>query len=320
MKISTSFSFALLALFSTALLGACDEGPSGVALGTLERDRVALTATADEVIVALPVSRGTYVDKGTVLVRLDDRGQKAEVERWTAEVALAQANLDEKRAGPREEDIAQARAQVAASQAKVVEAETAFTRFEKLVSSGTTSQAKYDLVLSARDVARAELQRNQENLKELLSGTRLEDLQKAEAELGIAQANLKYAEKILDDLTVKASRDGWIDSLPWNLGERVTSGSPVAIMLAGAAPYARVYVPEPYRTKIKQGDKLMIHVDSLANPIEGEVRWISSDPSFTPYYGLNEEDRARLMYLAEVQLPDSASELPNGVPVEIALP
>ncbi|MEM7462040.1 MAG: HlyD family efflux transporter periplasmic adaptor subunit [Pseudomonadota bacterium] len=304
----------------SAFLAACSDSSTGVALGTLERDRVALTATADEVITALPVPRGEYVSEGTVLVQLDNRAQKAEVERSVAEVALAQANLDEKRAGPRPEDIAQARAQVAASQAKVVETETAFERFAQLESTGTTSEAKFDVVLSARDVARAELARNQENLNELLAGSRIEDIQKAEAELGIAEANLKVAEKVLDDLSVKASRDGWLDSLPWNLGERVTSGSPVAVMLAGDAPYARVYVPEPHRAKVKQGDKLMIHVDSVDDPIEGEVRWISSDPSFTPYYGLNEDDRARLMYLAEVQLPDTASELPTGVPVQIRLP
>ncbi|MEM7223013.1 MAG: HlyD family efflux transporter periplasmic adaptor subunit [Pseudomonadota bacterium] len=311
----------LLFVAATLFLAACEEAPDGgVALGTLERDRVALTATADEVIVALPVPKGTYVEAGTVLVQLDNRAQKAEVERRTAEVALAQANLDEIRIGPRAEDIAQARAEVAASQAKVLEAETAFKRHEDLVSRGTVSEAKYDLVLAARDVSRANLAKNQENLNELLAGSRPEDIQKAEAELGIAKANLKFAQKILDDLSVKASRDGWLDSLPWNLGERVTSGSPVAVMLAGEAPYARVYVPEPHRAKVNQGDMLMVSIDSIADPVEGKVRWISSDPSFTPYYGLNQDDRARLMYLAEVQLPKTAAKLPNGVPVHIVLP
>lgn len=309
-----------LLICAISILSACDDTSTGVALGTLERDRVALSATADEVITELPVPRGTYVKKGTLLVQLDDRGQKAEVERWTAEVALAQANLDEIKKGPRAEDIAQARAQVAASKAKVAETETESKRIEKVVSSGAVSEARYDLVVSARDVARAELAKNQQNLNELLAGSRPEDIQKAEAELDIAKANLKYAEKTLDDLSVEASRDGWLDSLPWNLGERVSVGSPVAIMLAGEAPYARVYVPEPYRAKVNQGDKLMVRVDSVDAPIEGEVRWISSDPSFTPYYALNEDDRSRLMYLAEVQLPDSASDLPNGVPAQVALP
>jgi len=36
----------------------CDDNSSAVALGTLERDRIAHTATANEVVVALPVAQG----------------------------------------------------------------------------------------------------------------------------------------------------------------------------------------------------------------------------------------------------------------------
>ena len=102
------------------------------------------------------------------------------------------------------------------------------------------------------------------------------------------------------ELSVIATRDGVLDSLPWNLGERVTAGSPVAVLLAGKAPYARVYVPEPYRVKINKGDTLKVRVDGLDQTFDGSVRWISSDPAFTPYYALNASDRARLMYLAEI--------------------
>ncbi|MCG6861312.1 MAG: hypothetical protein LJE70_08555 [Chromatiaceae bacterium] len=41
-----------------------------LALGTLERDRVALTATVAELIVDLPVAEGSPVTKGTLLIQL----------------------------------------------------------------------------------------------------------------------------------------------------------------------------------------------------------------------------------------------------------
>jgi HlyD family secretion protein len=126
--------------------------------------------------------------------------------------------------------------------------------------------------------------------------------------------------KKLQDLTITAKRDGLLDNLPWNLGERVTLGSPVAIVLAGKAPFARVYVPEPYRIKIKVADKLMVHIDGLVSPIIGTFRWISSEPAFTPYFALNQAERANLMYLTEIQLPDSAAELPMGVPAQVQMP
>ena len=99
-----------------------------------------------------------------------------------------------------------------------------------------------------------------------------------------------------------------------------TLSFPVAIVLAGNSPYARIYVPEPYRVKIATGNKLFIHVDGVAETITGKVRWISTEPAFTPYYALNQEERSRLMYLAEVQLPDDYANLPNGVAVQVELP
>ena len=141
-----------------------------------------------------------------------------------------------------------------------------------------------------------------------------------EAQLEAARAILLSEQKKLADLTITATRDGVLDNLPWNLGERVTQGSPLAIVLAGKAPYARVYVPEPYRVKVKVGDSLVVRIDGLEATVTGTVRWISNEPAFTPYYALNQEERARLMYLAEVQLPDSESHLPNGVPAQVELP
>jgi HlyD family secretion protein len=183
-----------------------------------------------------------------------------------------------------------------------------------------TSQVTLDSALASRDESAARLLSVEEQLLQLINGARLEDLQIAEASLASTIAIVASETKKLKDLTVTAKRDGVLDSLPWNLGERVTLGSPVAIVLAGKAPFARVYVPEPYRVNIHIGDELAVYVDGLTDPIIGSVSWIASEPAFTPYYALNQEDRANLMYLAEVQLPNSAAQLPMGVPAQVKMP
>lgn len=305
----------------TALLAGCGAEPdTGAALGTLERDRVALTATVAEVLVELPVARGTRVTKGTVLARLDDRQQRAQVERSKAGVAEAEANLQKLRNGPRPQEIAAARAQVAGAEAALREAEITYERNTQLKTSRSVSQADVDKSKALRDAARASLDEDKENLDELLAGTREEDIREAEAELAAAGAELAYQQALLADLTIEATRDGVLDNLPWNVGERVSVGSPVVVMLAGGLPYARVYVPEPHRVGIKQGDTLKVRVDGLEQTFDGRVRWISAEPSFTPYYGLNESDRSRLVYVAEVALPESAADLPSGVPAQVLLP
>ncbi len=311
----------LFILFFTLIsLNGCDHSKPGLALGTLERERIAHTATVSEVITAIPVSAGSQVSKGTVLVKLDDTIQKALVAKAQAQMQQAKANLEKVHNGAREEEVASASAQVAGAKAALIKSEANYQRAKILIRKELASQATLDNALASRDENTAKLHSTQEQLLQLINGARIEDLQIADAILATTIAVLASENKKLKDLTITAKRDGLLDNLPWNLGERVTQGSPVAIVLAGNAPFARVYVPEPYRVKIKVADKLTVHVDGLSTPIIGTVRWISSEPAFTPYFALNQAERANLMYLAEIQLPDSAADLPMGVPAQVQMP
>ena len=310
--------FYLLALIT--ILSGCEQATQHLALGTLERDRIAHTATVSEVVTGLPVSPGTEVTKGMLLVQLDNTLATAQVSKAKAEVSKAEANLEKLRNGARIEDVAAARAKLDVAKANLFENRTNYQRIKDLAKQKVVSKSELDRALSTRDASLANLQNAREELLKLTNGTRAEDLHAAEAELDSVQASLASEQKRLADLSIIATRDGILDNLPWNLGERVTLGSPLAVVLAGKAPYARIYVPEPYRVKVKVGDTLNVRVDGIEKTITGTLRWISTDPAFTPYFALNQEERARLMYLAEVQLPDSESALPNGVPAQVELP
>jgi HlyD family secretion protein len=302
------------------LLWGCNNESARLALGTLERDRIAHSATTNEVVVALPVLQGSLVEKGAILVKLDDTYQKALVSKASADVSQATVNLEKLRKGAREEENAAARANVAGAKARLVQSEASYKRLQNIAREDLASQANLDRALAARDSNQASLTNAEEKLRELVKGTRDEDLRIAEAHLEATEATLNGEKKKLADLTIRATRSGVLDNLPWNLGERVTSGSPLAVVLADQSPYVRVYIPEPYRVKINVNDKLTVHVDGLETTYIGYVRWISTEPAFTPYYALNQQERSRLMYLAEVQLPDSASGLPNGIPAQVELP
>tara|TARA_R110001583_G_scaffold1152_17_gene9618 strand:+ start:10300 stop:11271 length:972 start_codon:yes stop_codon:yes gene_type:complete len=306
--------------FICLLLTACNNDKPNIALGTLERDRIAHTATVSEIITELPIRAGSKVNKGMVLVKLDDTLQTALVSKAQAQVEQAKANLDKARNGARAEEVASAKAQVAGAKAALVKSRANYARAQSLIKSNLTSQETLDNTLAARDENLAKLNSAQEQLLQLVNGTRIEDLAIAEAILATNLAVLASEQKKLSDLTITAKRYGILDNLPWNLGERVTAGSPVAIVLAGKAPFARVYIPEPYRVQIKVGDSLSVQIDGLSQLIEGKVRWISTEPAFTPYYALNQAERANLMYLAEIMLPDSAADLPIGIPVQVLLP
>jgi HlyD family secretion protein len=59
----------------------------------------------------------------------------------------------------------------------------------------------------------------------------------------------------------------------------------------------------------------------VSGSFDGEVRSVSSDPDFTPYFALTERDRGRLSFAAEVTLTgEPALELPAGLPVQVDFP
>ncbi len=321
MNVFLPHSLLLALLLVIALqLTACSEQNTNLALGTLERDRVVLKATAAEIITQLPIAEGSEVKAGDLLVQLDNRRQQALVAKAEANLASAQANLNKLQNGARPEDIAAARSQVKGAEAQLIEAQKTFARAETLVSKKLAGAAELDSARAKRDSAQANLDKSHENLLLLTNGTREEDLQQAEAQVALAKAALELEQYNLSELSIRATGDAQLDHLPKHLGERTSIGEAIATLLDKHAPYARIYVPETHRLKVSAGQELVIHVDGLDQPQTGKLRWISQDPAFTPYFALNSTDRARLVYLAEVQLPDSAANLPSGLPVQVELP
>lgn len=302
------------------LLTACGQQQTPQALGTLERDRVLLRATSDEIVTELPVREGSMVQQGELLLKFDTRQQTAVVAMARAEVAKAEAYLLRMTNGERPEDIAAAQANVARAKAALTEAELNFKRISQLRRENLASPAEDDKARAIRDQAAAELESTSEQLSKLISGVREEDINQARAALDATIAKLALEEQILGDLSVQATRNGRLDSLPFNVGERVPLGSVIVAIQADDAPYARVYVPEPFVARLQIGQRLPVHVDGVDQDFTGTIRWISTEPAFTPYYALNEQDRARLVYLAELDLDASADNLPTGIPTQVSLP
>ena len=65
---------ALLAMLLCGALSACDPGDGeGVAVGTLERDRIEIPAESWETLVELRVAKGERLSRGQVIARQDDQ-------------------------------------------------------------------------------------------------------------------------------------------------------------------------------------------------------------------------------------------------------
>ena len=119
---------------------------------------------------------------------------------------------------------------------------------------------------------------------------------------------------------ITAPRAGVVDSLPFEVGDQVPVGTPLAVLLVGERPYARVYVPEALRLHIAIGSAAVVRLQGDDAEYAGRVRAIRSEPSFTPYYALSGDDASRLSWLAEIELDVAAGELPIGIPVQAEFP
>lgn len=303
-----------LACACLLLLASCT-GKAPRALGTLEWDRITLPSPAAEKIIAIEVREGQRVQAGDVLVRLETTGLQSQLEAAAAQERRSDAALAELRAGPRGEEINRARASLMAAQAQAIEARAQFRRIEELARRQLVAAAEVDRSRAAADNADAQVRVAEQALLALVRGTRTEQIAQGEAAVQAASAQAATQRVLLEKLTLVAPRDGVVDSLPYRPGDQPPVGAPLVVMLAGEAPYARVYVPQSQRAGVKVGDALVVHVEGSEQVWTGTVRMIRSEPSFTPYYALVGQDVSRLTYLAEVQLGTEAAGLPAGLPL-----
>ncbi|WP_132999186.1 HlyD family secretion protein [Luteimonas arsenica] len=307
---------ALLATAALILLAACSRD-GGYALGTLEYDRITLPAPAAERIVDIAVREGERVEAGARILSLEHTRGDAQLAAAQAEVARQREALDEARNGARPETLQQARANLAAAQAQARDARAYHERLQPLGRQQLVSAADVDRARAAAGNAQAQVAAAQAALAELENGVRPEQVAQAEAALAAAQAQLDAQTYATGRLDLVAPRAGRVDSLPYRLGDEAPAGSPLAVMLVGDTPYARVHVPEPLRADVEVGDAATVLVGAEGERrYRGRVRMIRSEPAFTPYYALAGEDASRLSYLAEVEL-EEAGDLPAGLPLKV---
>jgi HlyD family secretion protein len=307
-------------LLLSLMLVACDTRESNNRLvGQLESDRIEITAEVAEPIIERAVIEGQSAATGDVLIRQDTSRIESRIAEATASELQARARLDELIRGPRKELIVAAQANVRGAQDELAYRETDLARAQQVFERNLASHEIRDRAKAARDNARAQLESLDAKLEELLTGTTSEELRQAEEAVSQAIARLASLAIDLERHSSVAPVDGVVDSLLFEVGERPAIGQPMAILLSGQQPYARVFVTESARVHVTPGTGARVFVDGLEQPLDGRVRWVASEAAFTPYFALTEHDRGRLSFAAKVDILNANTRLPDGVPVQVEL-
>ena len=175
-------------------------------------------------IIWIGVEKGDKVRKEDLLVKLDDREFRAQVDQARGDFENAKARLAELEAGSRPQEIARAEAQLERAKADASYARLDWERLAALLDdSGVVSQHEVDSSRSRYDVAAAAVRVAEEDLQLMRLGPRIEQIEQARAQMSRAQGNLDYTLALLDATEIRAPVDGTILQRIAEVGEMLTT-------------------------------------------------------------------------------------------------
>ena len=193
--------------------------------------KIAVGAKVMGRVAWIGVEKGDLVQEGQVLVRLEDIEFRAQVNQARANLASAQARLDQLRTGSRPQEKLRDKAAVIQAEARFRAAQEEYQRSERLFHSGVSSKSELDRAIAERDTAAALLEAAKQSSTMTDIGPRPEEIRAAEAEVQQMKAALDYAQTQLAATEIKAPVSGTVLERIVERGEMV---SPSAFGGSGA--------------------------------------------------------------------------------------
>ncbi|QDT67565.1 Multidrug export protein AcrE precursor [Planctomycetes bacterium MalM25] len=212
-------------------------------------------------LLELSVDEGDRVAKNQPLARLDTRRLEAGLLQAKSELAQSRAVLKELEAGPRQQTIAAARAEVSNLAAQRDVAGLRLRRRERLVQTTAISQEEYDEAVYTHRATVARTEVAQKTLDELEAGTRVEQIEAQRALVAAIEARLADIHHQLDDAVMLAPYAGRIVRRRIDEGTIVAAGAPVFEQIEDASLEAWIGVPPRSAKALRVGGALEVTID-----------------------------------------------------------
>ena len=218
-------------------------------------------------IVATPVERGTRVAAGNMLVQIAASDTQAQVAEAQANAAQIEAGLGMANGQPfdaeRVPDVVNTKAAYDLAQAD-------FARLKTLLDQKVISQAEYDRSFTNAESARQRY--------EMARNTASQQVQALQA----ARARVTRASKALADTSVKAPFAGLVAERLVSVGDFVTPGTKVAVVVRVDPLRVELTVPEQFVSVVGVGRPVALQVDAYpGRTFTAHVRYISPALSAT---------------------------------------
>ena len=224
---------------------------------------VILQSTVEGPIAFCPWREGDRVDKvGQKLVEINRPLYRQEVLATEAALAVAQAKLDDLKAGARPEEIAQAKESVRHFEDWTSFAKADLERVRALVDSGSlpgeeAERARVDYVKCQTQFGSAT-----EHLAMLEAGPTVTEIAIAQAAVDETVAKLALTQANLDECLLSAPFAGVVTEVLVRPGDLVTPRTPLLKMMDPSSLVIRFAVPETRAAEIGEGAEAVIRLDA----------------------------------------------------------
>jgi HlyD family secretion protein len=286
-------------------------------LGYVEAETTLIASPIAGRLVARPVQRGDQVTRGTPLLQLDPVAADAEVERTSATVAEAKAQLENLRTGKRDIEQEIVRAQRREAEAALRLAELDLARTSQLVTNGTVSRVRFDQATSQVEQLRAKVEQMRALEASGDLGGRSREIEAGEAKVKEATASLAQAASRRADLAPISPVDALVENTFFDVGEWVTAGQPVVSLLAPDKLKLRFFVPEDQVALARPGATVTFNCDGCGGRQKATITYVSPRAEFTPPVIYSENARRKLVFMVEAKLAEPNARLRTGLPVEV---
>ena len=259
------------------------------ATGTLMAEEQAdVAAETAGRVVAAPIERGTRVAQGTELVRLSATETDAQLKEAEANAAQIEARLGITSGAAFDVN---AVPEVQNARASFELAQSEFARIKSLLDQKVVSQSEYDQRRTQMEAARQQY--------EAAKNGAAQQYQSLQA----ARARVSLARKAFSDTVVRAPFNGVVAQRMVSVGDYVTKGMKVAVVVRVNPLRVQLTVPEQFISAVGVGQPVGFVVDAYpGRQFEGRVQYVS--PS------LQADQRALTI---EAVVPNPNGELKPGL-------
>jgi HlyD family secretion protein len=252
--------------------------------GEADATRLDIAARVDGRVQSIPVERGQNVDKGAVLVRIDNPETIAKHAQMVAAKAVADAQLANVLVGTRVEVIAAKKAALERAQAAQVLAQKTFDRTQILTGQGNAPQARLDQATDNLHEAERGVDEAKSGYDQAVNGYTKEERQIAKTNVEKANADIEAVQSIVDQMTIYAPVASQVYQRNVEPGEYVSPGVPLVTLIDLSDVWIHFDLREDLVKTLKVGDRFDVRIPALDDRrITVEVKLIATKGEYASW-------------------------------------